>query len=104
MLVVGESTSVEVNPVMPRTRQEIRMTSFLGLVLIDIAVAVFPGDGPFGPTDSDDSFSWASIVSVLIVLLIADQLRRGRRWAWWITLIYGLLFYTSPCSSSCWSR
>ena len=96
MLVVGEKFfSRGESGVMPRTRQEIRMISFLGLVLIgvvNIAVAVFPGDGPFGPTDSDDSLSWGSIVSVLIVLLIADQLRRGRRWAWWITVIYGLLY------------
>jgi lysylphosphatidylglycerol synthetase-like protein (DUF2156 family) len=26
------------------------------------------------------------------VLLIADQLRRGRRWAWWVTVIYGVLY------------
>lgn len=96
MLIIGEKflTRGE-SGAMPRTRQEIRMISFLGLILIgivNIAVAIFPGDGPFGPTDSNDSLSWGSIVSVLIVLLIADQLRRGRRWAWWVTVIYGLLY------------
>lgn len=56
MLIVGERFfSKGESGVMPRTRQEIRMISFLGLVLIgivNIAVAVFPGDSPFGPTDS----------------------------------------------------
>ncbi|MCZ4552730.1 hypothetical protein BH683_021790 [Williamsia sp. 1138] len=96
MLIIGERFfSKSESGVMPRTRQEIRMISFIGLVLIavvNIAVAVFPGDGPFGPTDSNDSLSWGSIVSVLIVLLIADQLRRGRKWAWWVTVVYGLLY------------
>lgn len=96
MLVIGEKFfSRDESGVMPRTRQEIRMISFLGLVLIgvvNIAVALFPGDGPFGPTDSTDDLSWGSIVTMLFVLLIADQLRRGRRWAWWITVVYGVLY------------
>ncbi|HEY9312798.1 phosphatidylglycerol lysyltransferase domain-containing protein [Williamsia sp.] len=96
MLTIGEKFfSRGETGVMPRTRQEIRMISFLGLVLIavvNIAVALFPGDGPFGPTDSNDDLSWGSLVTMLIVLLIADQLRRGRRWAWWITVVYGVLY------------
>lgn len=78
----------------PRTRREIRLVGFAGLLVIavvDVLVWFFPGSGPLGPTDSDDSSTWVMWVHVVVIALIADQLRRGRRWAWWITVILGAI-------------
>ena len=81
----------------PRTRQEVRMLGFVGLLLIgvvEIAVWLFPGNGPLGPTDTVDTGSntgWSAIVDLVIIALVALQLRRGRRWAWWLTVIFGSL-------------
>ena len=81
----------------PRTRQEVRMLAFVGLLLIgvvEIAVWLFPGNGPLGPTDTVDNGSntgWSAIVDLVIIALVALQLRRGRRWAWWVTVIFGSL-------------
>lgn len=68
----------------PRTRREIRLLGFIGLLLIgvvEIAVWLFPGSGPFGPTEAETGSGWTALIDVVIVALIADQLRRGRRWA-----------------------
>ena len=67
----------------PRTRREIRLLGFIGLLLIgvvEIAVWLFPGSGPFGPTEAETGSGWTALIDVVIVALIADQLRRGRRW------------------------
>lgn len=63
------------------------MLAAIGLVLIavvDVMVSFYPGDSPLGPTESSGG-SWVStLVNVAIIAAIADQLRRGRRWAWWV--------------------
>ncbi|KDQ01614.1 MULTISPECIES: bifunctional lysylphosphatidylglycerol flippase/synthetase MprF [Rhodococcus] len=78
----------------PRTRREIRLLGFIGLLLIgvvEIAVWLFPGSGPFGPTEAETGSGWTALIDVVIVALIADQLRRGRRWAWWVAVVFGSL-------------
>lgn len=78
--------------VLARTRQEVRMLAAIGLVLIavvDVVVSFYPGDSPLGPTESSGG-SWVStLVNVAIIAAIADQLRRGRRWAWWVAVVLG---------------
>lgn len=95
MLPVGERyLSRGERGVMPRTRREVRMIGFIGLLLIavvEIVVWFFPGSGPLGPTDAGDSSLGVLWVDVAIIALIADQLRRGKRWAWWIAVVIGSL-------------
>ncbi|MFD3596585.1 bifunctional lysylphosphatidylglycerol flippase/synthetase MprF [Nocardia sp. NPDC058640] len=78
----------------PRTRREVRMLAFAGLMVIaasSVAVYFFPGNSLLGPTESERGSLWSTILTVLVIAVIADQLRKGRRWAWWVALAYGLL-------------
>ncbi|MDH3011582.1 bifunctional lysylphosphatidylglycerol flippase/synthetase MprF [Gordonia alkanivorans] len=95
MLPVGERWfSTAEHGYLPRTRREVRMLGCAGLLVIagaNLLVFFFPGSGPLGPTDANDESTFTMIIGLVINLLIADQLRRGRRWAWWVAVVYGLL-------------
>ncbi|MFE1596486.1 bifunctional lysylphosphatidylglycerol flippase/synthetase MprF [Nocardia sp. NPDC058705] len=82
----------------PRTRREVRMLAFVGLLVIaaaSVAVYFFPGNSLLGPTGNERGSLWSTILTVLVIAVVADQLRKGRRWAWWATLAYGLLIVVS---------
>ncbi|MDY6808695.1 MAG: DUF2156 domain-containing protein [Actinomycetota bacterium] len=96
MLWVGEKWfSTGEKGFFARTRREVRLLACIGVLVIaaaSLVVWMFPTDGPFGPTDAvdEDSF-WSVLVGVVINVAIADQLRRGRRWAWWVAVVVGSL-------------
>lgn len=74
----------------PRTRREMRFLAFVGLLAIaatHILVALFPGSGPFGPTDSDGESAWNILVSVALIAVVGHSLRKGKKWAWIVCLV-----------------
>lgn len=74
----------------PRTRREVRQLAFAGLIVIAVShvlVAIFPGSGPLGPTDSAGNSVWITLLDVVVIVVIAHSLRIGKRWAWWVTLV-----------------
>jgi phosphatidylglycerol lysyltransferase len=78
----------------PRTRREVRMLAFIGLLVIataSVAVYYFPGNSLLGPTENERGSLWSTILTVVVITVVAEQLRKGRHWAWWGTLVYGLL-------------
>ncbi|WP_137725245.1 bifunctional lysylphosphatidylglycerol flippase/synthetase MprF [Prescottella subtropica] len=77
----------------PRTRRETRLLAAAGLWLlaaVHVVVFFFPGRGPFGPTEAHEAAWWSTAVSVAVAVAFAEQLRRGRRWAWASTLGYAV--------------
>lgn len=95
MLVVGEKFfATNERGYMPRTRREVRMLGCAALLVIaaaNLMVFLFPGDGPLGPTDAGDDSAYTMLIGLVINVLIADQLRRGKRWAWWVAVVIGAL-------------
>ncbi|MHC3001654.1 bifunctional lysylphosphatidylglycerol flippase/synthetase MprF [Gordonia sp. GN26] len=95
MLVVGEKFfATKERGYMPRTRREVRMLGCAALLVIaaaNLMVFLFPGDGPLGPTDAGDDSVFTMLIGLVINVLIADQLRRGKRWAWWVAVVIGAL-------------
>ncbi|MFE3546078.1 bifunctional lysylphosphatidylglycerol flippase/synthetase MprF [Nocardia sp. NPDC059177] len=78
----------------PRTRREVRMLAFAGLLVIaavSVTVYFFPSDTLLGPTGDERGSLWSTLVTVVVIAVVADQLRRGRHWAWWVTVGYGTL-------------
>jgi lysylphosphatidylglycerol synthetase-like protein (DUF2156 family) len=95
-LSIGEKWfSTDEHGFFARTRREVRLLACIGVLVIaaaSLVVWMFPTDGPFGPTDAaDDDSLWSILIGVVINVLIADQLRRGRRWAWWVAVVVGSL-------------
>ncbi|MFC6014222.1 bifunctional lysylphosphatidylglycerol flippase/synthetase MprF [Nocardia lasii] len=81
----------------PRTRREVRMLAFTGLLVIaaaSVAVYFFPGNSLLGPTGDERGSFWSTLLTVLVIAVVADQLRKGKRWAWWATIAYGVLHVT----------
>lgn len=75
-------------------RREWRLVAAAGLVVvaaIRVVISVVPVVGPLGDT-ADDSGVIEIVVSVLLALLLADGLRRGRRLAWVLALIAGAFY------------
>ncbi|WP_168706782.1 bifunctional lysylphosphatidylglycerol flippase/synthetase MprF [Gordonia paraffinivorans] len=95
MLVVGERYfAINEHGYTPRTRREVRLLGCAALLVIaaaNLMVFLFPSSGPLGPTDSDDNSVFTMLIGLVINVAIADQLRRGKRWAWWVAVVFGVL-------------
>ncbi|MBD0860904.1 DUF2156 domain-containing protein [Gordonia sp. zg691] len=95
MLVVGEKFfATNERGYVPRTRREVRMLGCAALLVIaaaNLMVFLFPGSGPLGPTDAGDDSVFTMLIGLVINVAIADQLRRGKRWAWWVAVVLGAL-------------
>lgn len=72
------------------TLREQRLIAFIGMVAfvgIEVILTVIPTYGPFGTTDPLSSDWTTTVVDVVVVLVIAQGLRRARRWAWVCALV-----------------
>ncbi len=76
------------------TLREQRLLAFLGLVtlgVIEIIVAIVPTDGLFGPTDPVSGSAVDILTDLVVIGLAANGLRRGRRWAWIVSVILAVV-------------
>ncbi|MGV1007447.1 MAG: bifunctional lysylphosphatidylglycerol flippase/synthetase MprF [Dermatophilaceae bacterium] len=74
----------------PRTRREARLITSVALVAIaavEVVMLVFPGDGPLGSTAGDAGSVADVVLDVMVIGVVAYQLRFGRRWAWWVAVV-----------------
>lgn len=72
-----------------REQRLIAFVSVLALLAIDVLTFLVPTDGPFGHTDARDGSLIDLAIDAVIILIIANGLRRGRRWAWVLGVILG---------------
>jgi hypothetical protein len=75
-------------------RQEWRLFGAAGLALIaaaEVVLTLYPADGPLGSTHGADASGWGVVLNVVVVVLLLDGLRKGRRWAWWVAVALGTL-------------
>jgi len=85
-------------PLRPRraTLREQRAIVFVATLMLGaltIITQIVPTYGPFGSTEIDAAdASWISTgINALIIFLVADGLRRGRRWAWVVNVVVSAL-------------
>ncbi|HYN73833.1 MAG TPA: DUF2156 domain-containing protein, partial [Nakamurella sp.] len=73
------------------TRHELRLLAMVGVLLIaavQLLANFVPGRlTPFGPPDDDPEAWYVLIIDMAISLFIANGLRKGYRWAWWIAVV-----------------
>ncbi|MBA8817107.1 lysylphosphatidylglycerol synthetase-like protein (DUF2156 family) [Microbacterium halimionae] len=72
------------------TVREQRLLAFVGLttlVIMEIIVLLVPTSGPFGATRPERGSIVDVAIDVFIVIFIANGLRRGRRWAWVVSIV-----------------
>ena len=52
---------------------------------------LFPGRGPFGSVAGLAGPMVDVVIDLVVIAVVANALRLGKRWAWWLTVGYGLL-------------
>jgi lysylphosphatidylglycerol synthetase-like protein (DUF2156 family) len=72
------------------TLREQRLIAFVGLLVLgamQIIVALVPTDGPLGEIPAL-SGGWLDVtIDAVLILLVANGVRRGRRWAWVLAIL-----------------
>ena len=91
LLVLVVTRSLRIRRISLREQRLIAFVAMLSFAAIDVIFALVPTDGPFGSTDALEGWSWSTTVDIVVILLIANGLRRARRWAWVIALILMVL-------------
>ena len=72
------------------TVREQRLLAFISVLVIgatQVVTILVPTDGPFGPTEPASGGFVDFAIDTVVILLIANGLRRGRRWAWVLGII-----------------
>ena len=87
LLVLAVDRSLRIRRTSIREQRLTAVASVMLLVLLEVIVLLVPTDGPFGATDPASGSIWDVVMDVVIILLVAMGLRRGRRWAWVISII-----------------
>lgn len=90
-LVLAVDRSLRPQRVSVREQRLIAFVVVCGLGAIDVLTYLSPTTGPFGSSDPV-SGSWVDVaVNTVVVLVVANGIRRGRRWAWVLLVVYGIL-------------
>ena len=89
VLFVDRSLTVQRSSV-----REQRFLAFFGMVVIgavQVVVLLVPTDGMFGPTEPASGGYLDAAIDVVIIVLVANGMRRGRRWAWVVSIVLASL-------------
>ncbi|MGZ0712176.1 bifunctional lysylphosphatidylglycerol flippase/synthetase MprF (plasmid) [Coraliomargarita sp. W4R53] len=87
LLVLSVDRSLKVRRT---TVREQRLLAFIGILFLgalEVIVLLTPTNGIFGPTEPATG-GWIDVaIDVLVIAFVANGLRRGRRWAWVVSII-----------------
>ncbi len=90
-LVLAMDRSLRPQRVSVREQRLVAFVVLCGLGAFEILGYLAPMTGPFG-FSAATSGSWVDVaVNTVIVLAVATALRRGRRWAWVVVIVYSAL-------------
>jgi phosphatidylglycerol lysyltransferase len=92
--LVGSQAGAGTDGARPLSRREWRLLAATGLALIGLAEVVLllvSAHGPLGGVGGAKASVGGVVVDVLVIVLILDGLRKGRRWAWWCGIVLGAL-------------
>ncbi|MGX5769953.1 bifunctional lysylphosphatidylglycerol flippase/synthetase MprF [Microbacterium trichothecenolyticum] len=87
LLVLFVDRSLRLQRTTMREQRLIAFISVLVLGAIEVITILVPTNGPFGPTEPASGGFWDFLIDVVIIVIIANGLRRGRRWAWVLAVI-----------------
>jgi lysylphosphatidylglycerol synthetase-like protein (DUF2156 family) len=86
-LVLAVDRSLRFQRTTVREQRLIAFVSVLAVLAVDVLTFFVATDGPFGHTDPRSASPLDILIDVVLILVIANGLRRGRRWAWVLGLI-----------------
>ncbi len=86
-LVLVVDRSLRLQRTTLREQRLIAFVTILVLLAVEVLTFFIPTDGPFGQTSAREGSILDIGIDVVIVLILANGLRRGRRWAWVLSII-----------------
>ncbi|MHC3000148.1 bifunctional lysylphosphatidylglycerol flippase/synthetase MprF [Microbacterium sp. HJ5] len=87
LLVLFVDRSLRIQRTTVREQRLIAFVAALAILAVEILTLLVPTDGPFGHTAATGGSFLDIAVDVVVIALLANGLRRGRRWAWVWTLV-----------------
>jgi len=87
LLVLAVDRSLRVQRTTLREQRIIAFVLMLVLGAVEVIVLLAPTNGLFGPTRPGTGSFWDVLTDILVIVIVADGLRRARRWAWVVSLI-----------------
>lgn len=87
LLILFVDRSLRIQRTTVREQRFIAFVSVIVLGVIQVVTILVPTDGPFGPTEPVSGGFIDFAIDAIVILLIANGLRRGRRWAWVLGVI-----------------
>ena len=76
------------------TIREQRLIAFIAVPVlgaIQVVTILVPTDGPFGPTEPASGGFVDFAIDTVVILIVANGLRRGRRWTWVVAVILAVV-------------
>ncbi|MCR2813051.1 DUF2156 domain-containing protein [Microbacterium sp. zg.Y1090] len=70
-----------------RERRFLGFTTALAIATAEVLSFIAPTSGPFGGSDAASSPLVNVVVDVVLLMVVAHGLRRGRRWAWIVSIV-----------------
>jgi lysylphosphatidylglycerol synthetase-like protein (DUF2156 family) len=90
-LILFVDRSLRVRHTTVREQRLIAVISILVLGATQIITILVPTDGPFGPTEPVSGGFIDVAIDTIVILLLVNGLRRGRRWSWILAVILGVI-------------
>ncbi|GAA3200790.1 DUF2156 domain-containing protein [Microbacterium terregens] len=90
VLVLFVDRSLRLQRTTLREQRLLAFVTILVLLAVEILTFLVPTDGPFGRTTATGGSILDIGIDIVVVLVVANGLRRGRRWAWVVSIILGV--------------
>lgn len=90
LLILVVDRSLRVRHTTVREQRLIAVVAMLVLGAVEIITTFLPTDGPFGPTDPASGGFIDLAIDLVVILVLVNGLRRGRRFAWVLAILLGL--------------
>ncbi|MCK2037761.1 DUF2156 domain-containing protein [Microbacterium sp. SSW1-49] len=90
LLILVVDRSLRVRRTTVREQRLIAVVAILVLGAVELITTFVATDGPFGPTDPASGGFIDLAIDLVVILVLVNGLRRGRRFAWVLAILLGL--------------
>ncbi|AZS41695.1 Phosphatidylglycerol lysyltransferase [Microbacterium oxydans] len=90
LLILVVDRSLRVRHTTVREQRLIAVVAMLALGAVEIITTFVATDGPFGQTDPASGGFIDLAIDLVVILVLVNGLRRGRRWTWVLALLLGI--------------
>ncbi|MBF4511897.1 DUF2156 domain-containing protein [Plantibacter sp. VKM Ac-2885] len=91
LFVLAVNRSFRIQRASVRERRLLAFTTSVALGVVQIVALLVPTNGPFGPTAPAEG-PWLDVaIDTVVIIIVANGLRLGRRWAWVLSVVWAIL-------------